>query len=185
MINMIRKVKIPENIEVVIEGKSIIVRGLKGEIKRDFSNPRFNKKLSIEKKENEIIVTSKEDNRPMKSMVGTICANLNNMFIGVSKGYKYTLKVYFVHFPVSIETKQEGEYTEILIKNFLGERKPRRLKVKNVKVEVSGDLIILRGIDKEAVGQIAGRLESITKIRQRDRRVFNDGIFLVKREIGE
>lgn len=107
------------------------------------------------------------------------------MFIGVTKGYKYTLKVYFVHFPVSIETKEDKEYTEILIKNFLGERKPRKVKVKNVKAESTGNLIILRGIDKEVLGQAAGKLEYITKVRQRDRRIFNDGIFLIKKEVGD
>lgn len=66
---MIKKVKIPEGVEAVIEGKDIIIKGPKGEIRKTFSNPMFNKKLSIEKDNNEIIITSKEDTRPMKSML--------------------------------------------------------------------------------------------------------------------
>ena len=180
---MIKKIKIPENVEIEVDGKSVGVKGVKGELKRDFSNPMFDKSLSIKKADGEIIISSEDKRKCVKSMMGTIYAHINNMIVGVTKGYKYTLKIYFVHFPMKVELKEVNNETEISIKNFLGEREPRNVKVSGVKVQIQGDLIIIRGIDKGKVGQACNKIESACKVCKRDRRVFNDGIFLVKREV--
>ena len=178
-----RRVKIPEGVEVNIEGKRIEVKGVKGTVIKDFSNPVFDKDVKIEKVDNEIVISTEKTRRKIKSFLGTIVAKLKNMFIGVTKGYRYEMKIYYVHFPISVETKKMGDETEILIKNFLGEKKPRKVTVKGVDVEVSKDTIILRGPDNEALGNAAGKIEYATKIKGKDRRIFNDGIFLFKREI--
>ena len=52
--------------------------------------------------------------------------------------------------------------------------------VNGCKIEIKGDEIIVTGIDKEAVGLTAAKLERVTKIKARDRRVFQDGIFRVE-----
>lgn len=71
---------------------------------------------------------------------------------------------------------------EILIKNFLGETKPRIAKVlPNVDVMIEGDKIILSSADKDTVGQSAANIETSTKIRGRDRRIFQDGIWITEK----
>jgi len=178
-----KRVKIPEGVEINIDGKRIEVKGLKGTVVKDFSNPTFDKEVKIERVGDEVVISAKKPRRKIKAFIGTILAKIKNMFIGVTKGYRYEMKIYYVHFPISVETKKIGDETEIIIKNFLGEKKPRKVSVKGVEVEVSKDTIILRGPDNEALGNAAGKIEYVTKIKGKDRRVFNDGIFLFKKEI--
>ena len=77
----------------------------------------------------------------------------------------------------------------LIVKNFFGEKIPRKAKiVPNVKVQVKGDEVTVSGIDIEAVGQTAANIEKCTVIKNRDRRVFQDGIWLVEKsgkKVGE
>lgn len=180
---MQKKKKIPNGVEVKVEGKKITVTGPKGEIMRNFGNPAFNKYLSITKENGEIIISSTDESRKIKAMVGTINSLLGKMFTGVISGYKHTLKIYFVHFPVSIDQKQTPAGVEVMVKNFLGEKKPRKALLRGVKMKLEGEIITLTGVDDEKVGQASARLEQITRVKKRDRRIFNDGIFPVSRGI--
>ena len=69
-----------------------------------------------------------------------------------------------------------------MIQNFLGERYARKADIlETVKVEVKAEIITVTGIDKEKVGQTAANIERATKVKNRDIRVFQDGIYIVKR----
>lgn len=180
---MIKKVTIPSGIEIKIDGKVVSVKGPKGEIKKDFGNPAFNRFISMKAGSGEMEITSTDDGRKIKAMVGTIAAIVGKAITGVTKGYKYTLKIYFVHFPITVDAKKIEGKTEITVKNFLGERKPRKAVLRNVDVKVSGDSITVSGIDLEKVGQAAARIEQITRISRKDRRIFNDSILISKKEV--
>ena len=72
---------------------------------------------------------------------------------------------------------------KVTIENFLGERYPRTAKiVGDAKVKIQGDEVIVTGIHKEEVGQTMANIEQATKIKGRDPRVFQDGIYLVAKE---
>ncbi len=99
---------------------------------------------------------------------------MNNMMHGVSKGFEYKMKTVFSHFP--IKTAVEGE--EFVIQNFLGERAPRRAKIlEGVTVEAKGDDVTVTGINKENVGQTVANIERATKVKKRDIRIFQDGVY--------
>ncbi|HZD43216.1 MAG TPA: 50S ribosomal protein L6, partial [Methanomicrobiales archaeon] len=101
-----------------------------------------------------------------------------NMCIGVTEGYLYRMKVVYSHFPIQL--KVMGSRLEI--NNFLGEKKPRYAPIREgVKVTVGNDEVTVSGINKESVGNTAAGIERATKIRYRDPRVFQDGIYLVER----
>jgi large subunit ribosomal protein L6 len=178
MVFMMKKYKVPEGVEVRIEGKRVEVKGKKGEVSKDFGNPAFNRCLKIEKVGDEITISTEDERRKIKAMVGTIRAVVESMAKGVANGYECGLKIHFVHFPVTVDAKDGPKGVEVAVKNFLGEKKPRKAVLKGVKVKVAGDTITVSGADKEKVGQAAARLEQITKIRGKDRRIFNDGIFM-------
>ncbi len=112
-------------------------------------------------------------------MLGTIIAHTRNMIKGLKEGYSYKLKVVYTHFPISV--KVEGD--KVVITNFLGEKTPRVAKILgDTKVQVNGQEIIVSGSDKELVGQTAANIETATKISKKDRRVFQDGIYIVSRD---
>lgn len=165
-------VGIPDNVDVKIDNLKVSIKGEKGELERDFFSPLF-KSIKIEKKDNKIIISGIEE-RKTKAMVGTIESHIKNMIIGVTKGYVSKLKIVYMHFPMTVKVSDK----EILIQNFLGEKTARKTKIYgNVKVEVKGDEIIVSGTDKEEVGQTAARIEQATRIRAKDRRIYQDGVF--------
>jgi large subunit ribosomal protein L6 len=166
--------EIPEGIDVDIDGNMIKVKGPKGELNRAMAYP----KVDITREEKRVKFYSKKPTKKEKRMLFTFKSHLNNMIRGVVNGYEYRLKLCSGHFPVTL--KPEGK--KIIISNFLGEKIARSAKViDGVKVKIEGDNIMVTGIDIEKVGQTCSNLEKATKIRNRDRRVFQSGIFLTKK----
>ena len=111
-------------------------------------------------------------------MLYTFKAHINNLIRGIKEGFTYKLKICSSHFPMSVSV--EGD--EVIIKNFLGERAPRKAKImEGVKVEISDDIINVYGVDKEKTGQTAVRIEQATRIKKRDKRIFQDGIYLIEK----
>ena len=166
-----KEIKIPEEVEVEIEGSTIIVKGKEGENKR-----RFNLgKLKLEIKGKGILIGYKLSTKKEKRAMNTIAAHIKNMIKGVQTKFEYKLKICFSHFPITVNI--EGRKT--IIKNFLGEKIPRKVEIpENVEVEVKGDIITIKSINKELAGQAAANFERATKIRNRDRRIFQDGIYI-------
>ena len=168
-------VEIPENVEVSVDGLKVTVKGPKGELIRDFSHAR---NVIIRVEDNKVIVETFFANRRRKALVGTIASHIENMIRGVTKGYRYKLKIIYSHFPVTVQVDEKNRV--VRIKNFLGEKADRIAKIvgDDVKVTVKGDDIIVEGIDIEHVGQTAANIELATKVKDKDRRVFVDGIYI-------
>lgn len=165
-------ISIPKDVNVQIEGDCIKISGTKGELQRELWYPG----ITITKEDSEIIVKTENPRKKESAMMGTFASHIRNMIIGVTEGFVRTLKIVYAHFPIQV--KVEGNAT--LISNFLGERKSRRAEiVRNSKVQIDRDEIIVTGIDKEGVCQTAANIEQATKIRRYDPRVFQDGIYVI------
>jgi len=96
-----------------------------------------------------------------------------------TKGFKYKMKIVFVHFPMTVNIKDH----EFIISNFIGERKSREAKILgDVKVSVQSDDVIIEGKSIEEVAQTAANIQQATKIRKKDLRKFIDGIYLYSKE---
>ena len=110
----------------------------------------------------------------MRAVINAFEAHLKNMIQGVQKGFEKKLVCVFAHFPVSMEVKE----SEFVIRNFLGEKTLRKAQiVGSAKVEVKGNEIMVKGVNKEDVGQTAGNIIASTKVKEKDIRVFQDGIY--------
>jgi len=169
-----QKIEIPEGIEAEVEGNKIIIKGKEGTNERKFDFA----KLSVEKKGNEIIIGNKKSSKKEKRRMNTIAAHIKNMMKGTQKVFEYKLKVCFSHFPITVEVKGN----EALIKNFLGERVPRKVKIpKGAEVKVEKEIITVTSPSIEIAGQTAANFENVTRIAKRDRRVFQDGIFITSK----
>jgi len=165
-----------ENVNVEITNKKVKISGPKGELERRFKT-FF--EIKIEKVENKVKVSSEEERRKVKAEVGTIAAHIRNMIKGVTKGFNYKLRVVYSHFPVKV--KVEGD--KVLIQNFLGEKVPRVAKiVGKTQVKVEKQDVIVSGISLEDVGQTSSSIEQACRIRGKDRRIFQDGIWLTSKE---
>ncbi len=170
-----KKILIPDNLDVQVEEKRISMKGPKGQISKDFSDPRFSQTVLIAKTGNDISITSSSNEKKVRSLCGTIAAHTQNMINGVTSGYKYKMKVFYTHFPITITVKDK----EVQIRNFVGEKGARTAKIiGNAEVNVGKDELEVVGVSVEDVGQTAANIEQACKITKRDRRVFQDGIYL-------
>lgn len=171
------KLRIPEGTEVGIDGNTIIVKGKTGEMKRTFLNPRI---LFI-KNRDELSIMCREDikfSSRDKMFINTYRAHIKNLFRGANGGFSAKLKVCSGHFPMNVSLSGNV----LSIKNFLGEKTPRTVSIfDGVKIEIAGDEIVVKGADKELVGQMAAKIEQTTRITNRDRRIFQDGCFIIKK----
>jgi len=172
-----KTIQVPDNVDASLEGKKVIVKGAKGSLTRDFSFVP----IAIEGEGKNIRVWAKWPRKKEAALVGTITSHIQNMITGVTKGYSYKLKIVFSHFPISV--KVQGK--TLLIENFTGERKARRVKIiGDVKVKIEPDDIIIEGINLEDVSQTAANIEQATRVRRKDPRVFLDGIYVYERNEG-
>lgn len=169
-----REIEIPEGVEVKIDGDIIKVKGEKGE-----DNKRLNlREIELEIKENKITIGNKSASKNTKRMINTTAAHIRNMIKGVTEGYEYILKVASSHFPITVELQDN----KAIVKNFLGEKIPREVKIiEGVNVKIDGDIITVSSNSKEFAGQTAANFEKSTRIKMRDRRIFQDGIFITNK----
>ena len=104
------------------------------------------------------------------------------MIRGIDSGFTYKLKAVYSHFPMTL--KVDGN--TMTITNLFGEKVPRKAPLpwspSDVKVTVENKTdVIVSGSDREKVGQTAANIERACKIKKRDRRVFQDGIYIVSK----
>jgi large subunit ribosomal protein L6 len=173
--DMMEELEIPEGITVSVADGMFLIKGSKGELKRDMSNPRI--KSSV--KGNVIVFESKKATQREKRLIKTCIAHLKYMMIGVAKAHSYKLKICASHFPMTASVK--GNVLEI--KNFIGETVPRLVKVpQGASVKVDGQFIVVESISKELAGQTALLVEQSTRRPGFDKRIFQDGIYIIEKD---
>lgn len=171
---MYRKIEIPEGIGVEISGNEIKISGKEGEIGREFSL----RNMEFRTEGNEIIIGGKKLTKKEKKLMNTIVAHIKNMIKGVQNKFEYSLKICYSHFPISLDIKGR----DVLVKNFLGEKIPRKMKLpEGVEIEAGKEIIKIKSINKELAGQAAANFETLLRIRKKDLRVFQDGIFIINK----
>jgi len=169
------KVAIPEELQFSSVGDLVtITDGKKKKVTRKFGYLG----IDIEKKDNEVILSCLNPKKKETALTKTYASHINNMIKGLTEGFEYSMKVIYSHFPV--KTKVQG--SEFVIENFLGEKHPRKAKIlEGVKIKISGDVVTVKGIDKEKVGQTCANIEKATVVKNYDIRVFQDGIYITSK----
>lgn len=166
--------EVPSGITASYVDGRLTVKGPKGEVVRRLQDPKISFKVSG----NKIVISCEKATKREKRMANTFNAHLENMIAGVQTPYKYVLKVCSGHFPMNVSISGE----QFIVKNFLGEKSPRTLKLKKgVTVKVEGDKIAVESCDKDMAGQMASDIELLTAKRNRDLRVFQDGIYMIEK----
>ncbi len=171
---IIRTVEVPEGVTVEIENHTIKVSGSGKEQKREFKS-EF---AEIKKGENGIDIWCKKDKRNAIAECGTVASHIKNMISGLNADFEYKMEVVYSHFPMTVTIK--GNTVEI--NNLAGAKKTRVAKiVGNTKVEIKGKDVTVKGLNKEHVGQTAANIEQATKIRGKDIRVYQDGVYITEK----
>ena len=172
------KLEIPAGIEVEVSKEDIKIKKGGKEIKRVYEG------FEIKKEGSELVISKIKSTKKEKKQIKTLKAHIINAFNGLTKKHEYRLQVCALHFPMNVSLDKAKN--EVIIKNFLGEVKPRIAKIiPGVEVKIEKDIITVSGENRETAGQSAANIEKATRITNRDRRTFQDGIFLIEKPEGK
>ena len=162
-------IAIPDGVNLQVSGNELIAKGPAGEVRKSFKSVV---KIKIENKSVQI-------DAPEKELTNTVEALITNMCNGAKIGFKKHFKLIYAHFPITIEVKGK----DVTVKNFLGEKQPRKtVLIGNTKIESKGQNVTVSGPDKEAVGQTVANMRTAMKIKEKDGRIFQDGIYEIEGE---
>ncbi len=169
--NIIESINIPEGINCEFTNKVLICKKDSASLSRKINLPTV--KITVEG--NSIKLGAKSGSKKELKYIRSHVAHIKNLFLGLQKKYEYKLEACNVHFPMTIKIDKSN----MIINNFLGEKVSRIAKIlPEVDVQVKGQFITVTSHDKESAGQTAANIEKATKVRNRDRRIFQDGIYI-------
>lgn len=171
------EVSIPEGITVSLNKHMLHVQGPLGKTYKNF------KKIPVEIKVNDGKVSLKAIGTRKKNyaIMNTARKIISNLCEGVKDGYTIKMKIVYAHFPITVKVNNDN----VLIENFQGERAPRTAKIiGNTKVNPKGEDVVITGHVLTEVTQTAANIETKTKIKNKDHRVFLDGIYVFEKTKG-
>ncbi|GAB3034818.1 50S ribosomal protein L6 [Natronobiforma cellulositropha] len=168
------ELELPEDVTADVDHLDVTIEGPNGTVTRRLWYPN----VTVDVEDDHVVIESSVDNAKTNATVGTFESHVENAFYGVTEGWEYQMEVFYSHFPMQVRV--EGE--EVVIENFLGEKAPRRTSIHgDTDVSVDGEALTLSGPNKEHVGQTAADIEQMTKVKGKDIRVFQDGVYITEK----
>jgi len=172
---------IPEGVKVHIKSRVVTVEGPRGKLTKNLSHLAV---CFTHPKKDEILIELHHGSRKNVATLRTVRTLINNLIIGVTKGFKYKMRYVYAHFPINVnlEKSKETGLHEVEIRNFIGEKIVRRVTMQpGVDIEISKntkDELQLTGNSLEAVSQSAADIQQICRVRNKDIRKFLDGLYV-------
>ena len=171
------QVDIPEGIKISQKKHMLTFEGPLGKTFKSFRTIP----VTIELTENKVLLKAIGSKKKDYAILHTARSLIRNICEGLIVGYTIKMKIVFAHFPVTV--KVEGK--DIIIENFQGERAPRKTRVVgNTKVMPKGEDVILTGAVWTDITQTAANIELKTKVKNKDHRVFLDGVYAFEKKKG-
>jgi large subunit ribosomal protein L6 len=168
------EIEIPDDVTATQDHLDLTIEGPEGSVTRRLWYPD----ISVSVDGDTVVVESEDTNAKTNATVGTFESHVTNMIHGVTEGWTYQMEVFYSHFPMQVEVQDDT----VVIKNFLGEKAPRRVPIHgDTQVQVDGEEITLSGPNIEDVGQTAADIEQLTRVQGKDTRVFQDGVYITEK----
>ena len=171
------EIHIPDDVKVSIKGDMLHVEGPLGHVYKNFRKIP----VVIEIDDKKIILKQTGVRKKHLAIRNTAKSIIQTLCSGVVDGFTIKMKIVYSHFPVTV--KVEGK--KIMIENFQGERAPRvSMIIGDTNVDVKGDDVIITGPVLTDVSQTAANVELKSKVKNKDHRVFLDGIYRYSKSKG-
>ncbi|MBI3052234.1 50S ribosomal protein L6 [Candidatus Woesearchaeota archaeon] len=168
------QVELPQGVTASYKDGVLSVKGPNGEVSRPMATPG----ISLSVQPGKVVLEWSGQGKRMGTMIGTSKAHLRNMVSGVFSGHVYRMKICSGHFPMNVAVSGQ----ELQIKNFFGEKHPRKLRIlPGIKVKVEGQELVVESPDIDAASQFAASVEQVTRRSSFDRRIFMDGIYIIRK----
>merc|ERR1712151_1184376 len=180
-------VDVPQNVTITVKNKAVTVKGPLGSITKGFQNlPCLLRTKETKDAGKQFNIAIWFKNRKQRSVAKTLASIVDNMIIGVTKGYKYTMRYGFKRHPMKPITDKSG--LSIKIENYLGSKKVVKINAPaGVKMHTDpedkerGKEITVTGIDNELVGTTCALIHQSCRPHALDRRKFEDGLYIQNR----
>jgi large subunit ribosomal protein L9e len=179
------KLTVPEGVTVEIKSRIVTITGPRGILKKSFKHTDMELELITEKVgknkgSKAISVTMWHAGRKHSACLRTCVSHLSNMIKGVTKGFRYKMRLVYAHFPINVSVADNKKSLEI--RNFLGERITRKVDMlEGVEIALGTgqkDELVLEGNDIENVSQSAATIRQSVLVKNKDIRKFLDGIYV-------
>nr|ACU44988.1 60s ribosomal protein l9 [Pfiesteria piscicida] len=178
-----RVIAIPSGVEVAIKSRKVRVKGPRGVLSKDFNH--LDCDLRVINGGRAVKLEVWFGRTKALACMRTCTSHINNMVTGVTKGFEYKMRFVYAHFPVNAIIEDDG--TVIHIKNFLGEKVTRTVKmldgVSIVRSDNVKDEIVLSGNNIENVSQSAALIQQSCNVKNKDIRKFLDGIYVSEKGV--
>ncbi|CAO3613978.1 unnamed protein product [Cunninghamella blakesleeana] len=175
---------IPQGVKVSIKSREVTVTGPRGTLKKNLRHLNIEIKFAAKDKLKFVVY---HGGRKHVACIRTVRSLINNMIVGVTKGYQYKMRYVYAHFPINVIIQDGGKGVEI--RNFLGQKVVFRVAMaEGVTCESSSsqkDELIITGNDLEAVSQSAANIQQSCLVKNKDIRKFLDGIYVSERNVIE
>jgi len=163
--------EIPEGVDVTLNKNMLHVKGNLGKTYKNFKKIP----VKIQVSDGKVKISTQGKRKKDYAILNTARSIIRNLMEGVQKGYTVKMKIVYAHFPITVKIKDDL----ILVDNFQGERSSRTAKiVGDTKVNPKGEDVIITGPVLTDVTQTAANLQQNTKVKNKDHRVFLDGIYV-------
>jgi len=188
MVNTMRKIlhesliNIPANVKIMNKSRLVTVTGPRGTLRRSFRHLAVD--LSVVNEGKQLKAELWWGTRKAIACIRTVTTHIKNMVTGVTKGFLYKMRLVYAHFPISVGI--EGAGKEVQIRNFLGEKIVRSVKMFDGvtaarSTDGTKDEITLQGNSIEAVSQSAANIHTCARVKDKDIRKFLDGAYVSHR----
>ncbi|KAL8135391.1 large ribosomal subunit protein uL6-like [Apium graveolens] len=176
---------IPDGITIKIKAKVIEVEGPRGKLVRNFKHLNLDFQLITDEEtggggQKKLKVDAWFGSRKTTAAIRTALSHVNNLIVGVTKGYRYKMRFVYAHFPINASIAASSNAIEI--RNFLGEKKVRKVQMLDgvtiTRSEKVKDEIVLDGNDIELVSRSAALINQKCHVKKKDIRKFLDGIYV-------
>jgi len=175
--NFETSLEVPDKVTVSLKKNMLSVSGPLGKTFKNFKKIP----VSLEINGKKILIKTQGNRKKDYAILNTSKSLIKTLCEGVIDGYTIKMKIVYAHFPITAKIKDK----DVIIENFQGERAPRIAKIHgNTKVVAKGDEIVLTGPVLSEVTQSAAEIEQKTKIKNKDHRVFLDGIYISSKSKG-
>jgi len=149
-------IEIPKGVEIKVNGNAVNVKGPKGELSQ-----AINPLVSVDVQDNKVVLTRKNEEKTARSLHGLYRALINNMVIGVSKGYKIEQELIGVGYRANA-TGQQLELSLGFSHNVVFEL-PKEIKVTTSQEKGQAPRITMESHDKQLIGMVAAKIRSLRK----------------------
>ncbi|XP_058781405.1 large ribosomal subunit protein uL6 [Vicia villosa] len=172
---------IPDGVSIKVNAKVIEVEGPRGKLVRDFKHLNLDFDLiTDEEGKKKLKIDAWFGSRKTSAAIRTALSHVENLITGVTKGFRYKMRFVYAHFPINASITNENKSIEI--RNFLGEKKVRKVDlldgVSIVRSEKVKDEVVLDGNDIELVSRSCALINQKCHVKKKDIRKFLDGIYV-------